>query len=48
MNESPTKRADIICNSELETKLRKELPYANYCVIDLEKYIDRERIYYYC
>ena len=26
MNESPSKRADIICNLELETILRKELP----------------------
>lgn len=38
--------AYIICNSEVETKLRKELPDANYCVVDLEKYIDKERKYY--
>lgn len=48
INESSTKRAYIICNTELETKLRKELPNANYCVVDLEKYIDKERRYYYC
>lgn len=46
INESSTKRAYIICNTELETKLRKELPNANYCVVDLEKYIDKERRYY--
>lgn len=48
MNESPFKRSDIICNSELEMILRKELPNANYCIVDLEKYIDREQRYYYC
>lgn len=48
MRESPSKRAYIICNTELEKELRKVLPDANYCVIDLEKYIDKERKYYYC
>lgn len=48
IRESSTKRAYIICNSEIETKLQKELPEANYCVVDLEKYIDKERKYYYC
>lgn len=43
IRESSTKRVYIICNSEVETKLRKELPDANYCVVDLEKYIDKER-----
>ena len=28
-------------------KLRKELLDANYCVVDLEQYIDKERKYYY-
>ena len=47
MRESPSKSADIICNAELETILRKELPNANFCVVDLEKYIDKEvKIYY--
>ena len=46
IRESSTKRAYIICNSELETRLQKELPDANYCVVDLEKYIDKERKYY--
>ncbi len=47
MRDNFTKKACIICNTELETRLRKELPNANYCVIDLEKYIDKERKYYY-
>lgn len=46
IRESSTKRAYIICNLELETKLRKELPEANYCVVDLEQYIDKEKKYY--
>lgn len=47
INESSTKKAYIICNSELETRLRKVLPDANYCVVNLENYIDKERKYYY-
>lgn len=47
IRENSTKRAYIICNTELETRLRKELPSANYCVVDLEQYIDKERKYYY-
>ena len=46
MRESPSKSADIICNTELETILRRELPNANYCVVDLEKHIDKERNVY--
>lgn len=48
MRENSTKKAYIICNSELETKLQKELPDANYCVENLEQYIDKEQKYYYC
>ncbi len=48
IRENSAKRAYIICNSELETKLRKELPDANYYVVDLNGYIDKERKYYYC
>ena len=47
IRESSTKRAYIICDLKLETRLQKELPDANYCVVDLEKYIDKERKYYY-
>ena len=48
MRENPSKMADIICNTELWAILRKELPDANYCVVDMENYIDKERKYYYC
>lgn len=47
INENSIRKAYIICNTELETRLRKELPNANYCVTDLEQYIDKERRYYY-
>lgn len=47
MRESPNKRTYIICNTELEKELRKVLPDANYCVVDLKNYIDKERKYYY-
>ena len=47
IRENSTKTADIICDSEVEMKLRKELLDANYCVVDLEQYIDKERKYYY-
>ncbi len=47
IRENSTKRAYIICTTEMETRLRKELPDANYCVVDLEKYIDKERRCYY-
>lgn len=46
IRENSTKKAYIICNSKLETRLRKELPDANYCVVDLEQYIDKEQKYY--
>ena len=48
IRENSTKKAYIICNTELETRLRKELPDANYYVEDLEQYVDTEPIYYYC
>lgn len=48
MRESPRKKAYIICNTELEEKIREELPEVNYCVANLENYIDKEHRYYYC
>ena len=46
IKESSNKRAYIICNVELENKLRKELPTAHYCVVELNEYIDKDqRIY---
>lgn len=46
MRESPSKSADTVCSTEFETILRSELPNANFCVVDLENYIDKERRYY--
>lgn len=46
IRENSTKKVYIICNTELEPRLRIELPDANYCVVDLEQYIDKERRYY--
>lgn len=47
IKENPTKTAHIVCDAELEQTLRKQLPNANYCVVDLEKYIDKEIRDYY-
>ena len=46
LRENSKKTADIICGPELEQDLKKELPNAHFCIVDLEKYIDKERIYY--
>ena len=46
LRENKNKNAHIICNSELETEIKKELPNANYIVVDLEDYIDKERNVY--
>lgn len=46
IKENSNKKAYIICNTEMEVILRKELPDANYCAIDLEQYIDKEQKYY--
>lgn len=46
LRENKNKNAHIICNSELETEIKKELPNADYIVVDLEDYIDKERNVY--
>ena len=46
LRENKNKNAYIICNSELETEIKKELPNADYIVVDLEDYIDKERNVY--
>ena len=43
INESSTKRAYIVCDMKLEEDLRKKLPNANYCVVNMEKYIDKKK-----
>lgn len=42
LRENKNKNIDIICSSDLEHELKKELPDAIYCIVDLEKYIDKE------
>lgn len=42
LRENKNKYADIVCSSELKDGLQKELPTANYIVVDLEEYIDKE------
>ena len=46
LRENKNKNAHIICNSELETEIKKELPNADCIVVDLEDYIDKERNVY--
>lgn len=46
LRENKNKNAHIICNAELETELKTELPNANYMIVNLEDYIDKERNVY--
>ena len=46
LEENKDKNVDIVCNSQLKERLIKELPNCNYCIIDLEQYIDKEPFYY--
>lgn len=46
LRENKNKNADIICSKELEQEIKKELPDANYIIVDLENYIDKERKIY--
>jgi hypothetical protein len=46
LRENENKNAIIICNKYIEDELKKYLPTAQYISIDLEQYIDKERIYY--
>lgn len=46
LRENKNKYADIICTKELKEQIKKELPYANYYLIDLEEFIDRKRNVY--
>lgn len=46
INESSTKKAYIVCDMKLEEDLRKELPDANYCVVNMEKYIDKKKEFF--
>ena len=46
LRENKDKNVDIICNIDLENELKRELPNCNYCIVDMEKYIDKERKIY--
>lgn len=46
LRENRNKSIDIICDTQLEKVLKKELPTARYITINLEEYIDKERRYY--
>lgn len=46
LRENKNKNADIICTPDLEKEIRKELPFCNYMVVNLEKYIDKIRNVY--
>lgn len=42
LRENKQKAVDIICNDEIAMQIKKEIPTANYIIIDLDKYIDKE------
>lgn len=46
LRENKNKNADIICDTQIEGILKKELPTATFITINLEEYIDKERNYY--
>lgn len=46
LRENKNKNIDIICSKEMEKCLKKEFPNSNYIVLDIEKYIDKERNIY--
>lgn len=46
LGESKDRNIDIICSSELKDFIKKQIPTANYMVVDIEKYIDRDRHIY--
>lgn len=46
LRENKNKNADIICSSDIKKTIQKEIPTANYQVVDLEKYIYKERNVY--
>ena len=46
LRENKNKNADIICTPDLEKEIRKELPFCNYMVVNLEEYIDKIRNVY--
>lgn len=46
LRENKGKNADIVCRAELEDDLRREFPNAHFVGVDLERYVEKVRIYY--
>lgn len=46
LRENKNKSAEIICDAALQKEIIKEIPDANYVLVDLEKYIDKEQKVY--
>ena len=46
LRENQNKKADIICDKELENSIKKELPNCNYKVVNLNEDTDRKRFIY--
>lgn len=46
LRENENKTQIIFCNKNIEDELKRYLPVAKYIPIDLEQYIDKERIFY--
>lgn len=43
--ENKDRNANIVCGVELEVDFRKEFPNARFALVDLERYVDKVRIY---
>ena len=46
LRENNNRNIDIICCKEIQQQLKKEIPNANYIMVELEQYIDKERKVY--
>ena len=46
LRENKNKNADIICSKEIEQTIKQEIPNAHYIIVNLDKYIDKERNIY--
>ena len=46
LRENKHKNMDIICDVQTEEEIIKKIPNANYIIVDLAKFIDKERNYY--
>ena len=46
LRENKNKNADIVCSKEIEQTIKQEIPNAHYIIVNLDKYIDKERNIY--